>query len=86
MTEMLKKIHIMILDDRRLKERELADMLRITKSAVHHILTENLDMRKLCARRVPHLLKMEQKQRREDVVIEFFAMFHSNTADFCIDS
>ena len=68
---MMKKIHKMVLDDRRLKVRELADIVGISESAVHRILTENLDMRKLCARWVPHLH-----------TIECFAMFHSNKADF----
>ena len=76
------KIHKFVLDDRRLKVRELADMVGISKSAIHRILTENLDMRKLCARWVPRLLKMEQKQRLECVSIECLAMFHSNKADF----
>ena len=31
-TEMVKKIHKMVLDDRRLKVRELADMVGISKS------------------------------------------------------
>ena len=57
-------------------------MVGISKSAVHRILTENLDMRKLCVRWVPLLLTMEQKQRREDASIECFAIFHSNKADF----
>jgi histone-lysine N-methyltransferase SETMAR len=48
--EMVKKMHKMVLDDRRLKVREIADMVGISKSAIHCILTENLDMRKLCAR------------------------------------
>ncbi|XP_023231277.1 uncharacterized protein LOC111631292 [Centruroides sculpturatus] len=70
------------LDDSQLKVRELADMVGISKSAVHRILTENLDMRKLCARWVPRLLTMGQKQRREDVSIESLAMFRSNKAAF----
>ena len=41
-TEMVKKIDKMVLDERRLKVRELADMVSFSKSAVHHILTENL--------------------------------------------
>ena len=81
-TEMVKKIHNMVLDDRRLKVRELAVMVGISKSAVHRILTENLDMEKLCVRWVPRLLTMEQKQRREDVSIECLAIFHNDTADF----
>ena len=40
----------MVLDDRRLKVRELEDLVGFSKSAVHCILTENLDLRKLCAR------------------------------------
>ena len=80
--EMVKKILKMILDDRRLKVRELADMIGISKSAIHRILTENLNMKKLCARWVPRLLTMEQKQRREDVSIECLAMFRSNKAGF----
>lgn len=80
--EMVKKIHKAVLGDRRLKVRELADMVGISKSTIHRILSENLDMRKLCARWVPRLLTLEQKQRREDVSIECLAMFHSNKADF----
>ena len=71
----------MILDDRRLKVRELADMIGVLKRVVYRILTENLDMRKLCARWVPRLLTMEQKQRHEDVSIECLAMFHSTKTD-----
>ena len=49
-TEMVKKIHKMVLDDRRLKVSEIADMVEISRSGIHRILTENLDMKKLCAR------------------------------------
>ncbi|XP_018346987.1 PREDICTED: histone-lysine N-methyltransferase SETMAR-like, partial [Trachymyrmex septentrionalis] len=80
--EMVKKIHKMVLGDRQLKVRELADMINISKSAVHRILAENLEMRKLCARWVPRLLTVEQKQRREDVPIECLAMIRSNKAEF----
>ena len=81
-TEMVKRIHKLVLDDRRLKMHKLADIVRISKSSVHCILNKNLDMRKLCARWVPRLLTMEQKQRREDVLIECRVMFHSNKTDF----
>ena len=76
--KMVKKINKMVLDERRLKMRQLADMVSISKSVVHQILTENLDMRTLCARWVPHLLTMEQKQRLEDVAIEYLAMAKIN--------
>ena len=80
--EMVKKIHKAVLDDRRLKVRELADIVGISKSAVHRVLSENLDMRKLCARWVPRLLTLDQKQCREDVSIECLAKFHSDKAEF----
>jgi histone-lysine N-methyltransferase SETMAR len=80
--EMVKKFHKMVLDDRRLKVRELADMVGISKSAIHRKLTENVDMKKLCARWVQRLLTMDQKQRREDVSVESLAKFHSNKAEF----
>lgn len=58
--EMVKKINKLILDHRRFKVHELADMVDISKSATHRIFTENSDMFKLCARRVQRLLTMEQ--------------------------
>jgi hypothetical protein len=61
---------------------QLADMVGISKSALHRIFTENLNMRKLCARWVSRLLTMEQKQFPEDVSMERLAMFHSNKAEF----
>ncbi|GFX00735.1 mariner transposase [Trichonephila clavipes] len=49
---MVQKIHKVVLDDRRLKERELAGIvgILISISAVHRTLSENLDLRKLCER------------------------------------
>ena len=67
---MVMKILEIVMDDRWLKVHELAYMADILKGAVRYILTENLDMRKLCARWVPRLLTMEHKQRHEDVSIE----------------
>ena len=80
---MVKKIHKMVLDDRQLKVRKLADMVGISKSAVHRMLTENLDLRKLCARWVPRLPTMEQ-QRREDV-LSVWRCFTAIKPTFCIN-
>ena len=57
-------------------------MVGILESAVDHLLTENLDMRKLFARWVPRFITIEQKQRREDVLIQWLAWFYSNKAEF----
>ncbi|XP_017475512.1 PREDICTED: putative uncharacterized protein FLJ37770 [Rhagoletis zephyria] len=71
--EMVKKIHKAVMDDRRPKVPELADIVGISKSTVHRILSENLEMRKQCPRWVPHLLTLDQKQCREEVSIECLA-------------
>ena len=54
----------MVLDDRRLKVYEIAETVGISEEKVRHILHEELGMRKLCARWVPHLLNADHKQTR----------------------
>ena len=68
----------MVLDDRQLKVRELADVEGISRSAVHRVLTENLNVRKLCSRWVPRF----PTQERKDISIECLVMFHRNKAGF----
>ncbi|GFX23083.1 mariner transposase [Trichonephila clavipes] len=80
--KMVKKFYKMVLEDHQLKMHQLAVIVGILKSSVHHILFKNLDMRKLCARWVLRLLALEQKQCYEDVSIECVARFHSNKAEF----
>jgi histone-lysine N-methyltransferase SETMAR len=50
----------MLLDDRRIKLHEIAETLGISKERVGYILHKELDMKKLCARRVPLLLTVDQ--------------------------
>jgi len=50
------KIHDLVLADRRLKIREIAENVGMSKDRVGHILHEILGMRKLSARWVPRLL------------------------------
>lgn len=40
--------------------------------------TENLEMKKLCARLVLRLLSFDQKQRGEDISVECLRLFRSN--------
>ncbi|XP_036325012.1 histone-lysine N-methyltransferase SETMAR-like [Rhagoletis pomonella] len=47
--EMGKKIHKAVMDDRRLKVREVADIVDISKSSVHRILSDDLEMGKMAA-------------------------------------
>ena len=49
------------LDDRRMKVREIAETIGISKERVGYILHEELEMEKLCARRVPRACSQQIK-------------------------
>jgi predicted phosphatase len=51
----------MLLDDRRIKVREIAETIGISKECVGYTLHEELDMKKHCARWVLRLLTADQK-------------------------
>lgn len=57
----VKKIHVMVLADRKVKVRELADATEISTERTRHILGEILHMKKLSCRWVPRMLTPEQK-------------------------
>jgi hypothetical protein len=52
----------MVLDDRRMKVREMTETIGISKERVGYILHEELDMKKLCARWVSRLLTADKKR------------------------
>ncbi|GBP26227.1 Histone-lysine N-methyltransferase SETMAR [Eumeta japonica] len=80
--EIVDKIHEMILDDRRMKVRELAHAVGISTERVCHILHEYLDMRKLSATWVPRLLTLDHKRNRVTTSKECLAMFSRNPDEF----
>jgi len=51
-------------ENRRLTVRSIAKQVNFDRETVRKILTEDLDMRKVCAKMVPKELTEEQKQRR----------------------
>jgi len=53
--------------DRRLSARMIAEETGLDKYAVHRILTDHLDMRKLCTKLVPKNLSVEQKANRLEI-------------------
>jgi len=53
-----------IAEVRRLTVRSIAEQVNIDREAVRKIWTEDLDMRKVCAKMLPKELTEEQKQRR----------------------
>ena len=59
---MINKIHDIVLNNPKVKVREIAEIVFISTERVANILHTNLCMRKLCARRVPQLLTIDQKR------------------------
>ena len=60
----VQRVREVLNSDRRLSVRLIADMVGIDKMTAHVIITENLAMRKICAKLVPKVLTDDQKQRR----------------------
>ena len=72
----------MILDDRRMKVREIAETTGISKERVGYILHEELDMKKLCARWVPRLLTADRQRTRMKISEQCLEGFNKNETDF----
>ena len=60
----------MIRKDRRLGVGAVAEEVNLDRESVRRILTEELNMRKVCAKMVPKLLSDEQKERRKDLCLD----------------
>ena len=58
--EMINRIHDIVLNDPKVKVREIAEIISISIERVDSILQTHLCMRKLCARWVPRLLIIEK--------------------------
>ena len=54
-------IKIVVKQDARLSVKDIASCIGISEGSVQIILKKHLDLRKICARWVPHLLTEEQK-------------------------
>jgi energy-converting hydrogenase A subunit M len=54
--ENIKKVHKMILNNRKVKLIAIAEALKISKERVGNIVQQYLDMRKLCTKWVPRVL------------------------------
>ncbi|XP_037930546.1 protein GVQW3-like [Teleopsis dalmanni] len=68
--ENVTKINKIMLEDRRMTERDIARDLNISNGSVHHILHDILGMRRVAARLVPKHLDFLQKEYRKNVCEE----------------
>ncbi|KMQ91973.1 histone-lysine n-methyltransferase setmar [Lasius niger] len=73
---------MMVMDDRRVKLREIASAVGISSERVHNIVHQHLDMKKLSARWVPRLLTVDQKQNRVRCTKDGLQLFQRNPQDF----
>ena len=64
--------------DRRLTVRMIASELNLNHTTVHQILTQELAMRKLCAKIVPKNLTIEQKDNRKDACLHLLEQIQSD--------
>jgi hypothetical protein len=58
----IKKVHKIILSDRKVKLIEVTETLKISKERVEHIVHEYLDMQKMCEKLLPRVLTIDQNQ------------------------
>jgi len=74
--EIIDQIHELILEDRRISAKSIAEQLGISRERVGSIIHEDLDMRKLSAKWVPKCLNADQKRQRcqpSEQLLEFFS-------------
>ena len=64
------RVSSLVRSGRRLTLRMIRSELNLNRFTVHLILTQDLDMRKLCAKMVPKNLRTEQKANRTDVCLD----------------
>jgi hypothetical protein len=75
----------MVLDDRRMKLHEIAETIGISKERVGYILHEELDMKKLCTRWVPCLLKKKKKRTHMKISESAWSILTKIKLILCVD-
>ena len=76
--ELIDQVWTLVMQDRRVTVRELAEEVGISTGSVHSILTGVLALRKVSAKFVPKLLTMEQKQLSLEVAQDMLDSANSN--------
>jgi len=69
--ENIDRVHSLVLSDRPLNVRMIAEEPGLGKLAVHTILTEHLEMKKFCAKIVLKLLTPKQKLRWKECYVDW---------------
>ena len=74
----IEKISQLLLQNRHLSLRMLADEVNIGKDTARKIVVEDLQKQKICSRFVPHSLTPEQKNRRIAACRDLIGTAHSD--------
>lgn len=80
--ENVEKIHDMMLNDPKVKLREVANAVGMSLERVGNIVHSILGMKKLCARWVPRLLTVDQKRIRVTTSQQNLALFSRKPTEF----
>lgn len=72
------KVRDLVRSDRRLTVRMIGEQLGLTHTTVHQILTNDLEMRKICAKMVPKILSQDQKDNRRDRCLDFLEQIEND--------
>lgn len=78
------KIHDLVMKDRRLTIRYLAEVCKISFGSVQGILTAVLELHKYSARWVPRLLTPDQKRNRVTTSQRLLTQYRMNSADLLL--
>ncbi|XP_011858412.1 PREDICTED: putative uncharacterized protein FLJ37770 [Vollenhovia emeryi] len=76
--ENVARVKTLLNSDRRLSLSLISEELGIAKTQVYEIVTENLAMRKVCAKLVPRVLTDEQKETRARICQENLDLVSEN--------
>jgi len=80
--KIIDQIHELILQDRRISAKSIAEQLGILRERVGSIIHEDLDMRKLSTKWVPKCLNADQKRQRCQSSEQHLEFFRSDANEF----
>ncbi|KAL7743516.1 hypothetical protein ACLKA6_018651 [Drosophila palustris] len=80
--ESIRQVHQIVLTDRRVKVREIAETVGISTGSAVSILHDHLHMKKLNVKWVPHFLDIEQREKRVADSKSCLDMFNRNPSEF----
>ena len=80
--ENIEAVERIVMHDRQISIRRLAEELAIPKTPIHEIMNNHMSMKKVCTRRILKLLTPIQRANRVDCCQEFLQESEVNPAKF----